>query len=125
MQFKTFFSALVLAAPALAETVRPNVYFNNDQRQLSAGGCSNLESRYATLGDVPSWPNVAGAYFISADNQTLCGTCWQVTAAGAAGGRTVFVAAVAGAVDGVELGDEPYKALTNHTAAEMSFVAAA
>ena len=50
MQFKTFFSALVLAAPALAETVRPNVYFNNDQRQLSAGGCSNLESRYATLG---------------------------------------------------------------------------
>lgn len=73
----------------LAETVTTLAYdtiYDNATLSLNRVACSNgtngLETKnpnYTTLGSLPIYPDVGGAYTVSGWDSTECGTCYAVT----------------------------------------------
>ena len=112
----------LLAAPlAIAATHVSWASYDNPSQSLDTVACSNgpngLETKgYKTLGDIPNFPNVTGAYVASwnspncgsthlivlgfmsdANSLYVTGSCWSVTWSGT--GVTVTVTVVDGAGD--------------------------
>ncbi|KAF8343330.1 cerato-platanin-related secreted protein [Amanita rubescens] len=103
MKLTVCFASLLVfvAVPVLGQiTVAYDTWYDDGTASLNTVACSNgpngLESRgYTTLGSLPSFPNIGGAYAVTAWNSPACGTCWQLTYTNAQGvSRRINVTAV-------------------------------
>ena len=83
--------ALTLAVPTARSTERVDYTtwpYDTPSNGIANVACSNLP--YATLGQIPGYPNIAGSHVVSGYGSPGCGTCWQITYEG----RSVNVLAV-------------------------------
>ncbi|KAH7890644.1 Cerato-platanin [Phlebopus sp. FC_14] len=127
MQFtklSTALLALVFAIPSsLAQSTQTLSYdtnYDNANLSLSSVACSDgsngLESKgYTTLGSLPAFPYVGGAYTVTGWNSTACGTCYAVTY----GSNTINVLAVDVSKAGFTVSEEAMNALTNNEAVAL------
>jgi len=57
--------------------------FDNKQGSLNTVACSNgpngLASRFPTFGNLPTYPNVGGAFAVSGWGSPNCGSCFSIT----------------------------------------------
>ncbi|KAI0049293.1 hypothetical protein FA95DRAFT_1516282, partial [Auriscalpium vulgare] len=56
--------------------------FDNKAGSMNNVACSNgpngLAARFPTFGDLPSFPNIGGAFAVASWNSPNCGTCWNL-----------------------------------------------
>jgi hypothetical protein len=55
-----------------------NPTYDNPSLSLNGVACSNLESKYGSLGHIPLFPNVGGA-INTTYNSPNCGAIWKIT----------------------------------------------
>ncbi|KAF8437630.1 Cerato-platanin-domain-containing protein [Boletus edulis BED1] len=127
MKFISLAAALAFALPAFAQTtVEPVTYdttYDEISLSLSAVACSNganglLTKGYTTLGSLPTYPNLGGAYTVTGWNSPECGTCYNITY----GGKSLIVTAVDVAEEGFNLSEEAMNVLTGGLAIELGRV---
>ncbi|KAL6308688.1 Cerato-platanin [Sparassis latifolia] len=121
MKFSAMVAALsIVFTPAvLAQTVSVSydTTYDNASESLSYVACSDgangLETKgYTTIGSLPDFPYVGGAYTITGWNSAACGTCYELTY----GTTTITVLAIDVATEGFNLSEEAMNALTNNQA---------
>jgi len=76
-------------------------------------GLKTKNPNYTTLGSLPTFPNIGGAYTVSGWNSTECGTCYALTY----GSTTVNILAVDRSVNGFTVSEEAMNTLTGGQAA--------
>ncbi|KAI0956057.1 hypothetical protein AcV7_006565 [Taiwanofungus camphoratus] len=84
MKVAVALSALFLLPSALGVNVTYDPFFDNPNNSLSYVACSDgtnglLTKGYTTLGSLPDFPYIGGAYAIAGWNSPSCGTCWELT----------------------------------------------
>ena len=88
--------------------------FDNSGGSMNGVACSNgvngLASKFPTFGDLPSFPNIGGAYDI-VWNSPNCGACWSVT--NPATGVTINITAIDSAGAGFNIAKEAFETLTD------------
>ncbi|KAG6375800.1 Cerato-platanin [Boletus reticuloceps] len=128
MKFASLATALLaLVLPTLAQTTVQSVSYDTTyddaSLSLSSVACSNgvygLETKgYTTLGSLPDFPYIGGAYTVTGWDSPACGTCYSLTY----GGTTIYVLAVDVALDGFNISEEALNALTGGLAVELGRV---
>jgi hypothetical protein len=112
-------SLLAIALPVLAQTESlsyDNTYDNADL-SLDSVACSDgpnglISKGYTTLGQLPTFPNVGGAYTVTGWDSVYCGTCYEVTY----GDTTIAILAVDVATEGFNVAEEAMNTLTGNQA---------
>jgi hypothetical protein len=88
--------------------------YDNSQGSLNSVACSNgnngLVSRFPTFGDIPSFPNIGGAFDVVWDSPN-CGGCWKVT--NKANHKSIYITAVDTAGAGFNVAEAAFKKLNN------------
>ncbi|KAG9318080.1 Cerato-platanin [Chiua virens] len=125
MKFTSFAAAaLVFVLPALAQTTESVSYdttYDDASLSLADLACSNgpyglMTKGYTTLGSLPDFPYIGGAYTVTGWDSPSCGTCYTLTYS--ITGATITVLAVDVALDGFNLSEEAMNALTGGNAVE-------
>ncbi|KAG2151636.1 Cerato-platanin [Suillus bovinus] len=117
-------SVFVLAASTqTTETLSYDSTYDNATLSLSSVACSDgangLESKgYTTLGSLPTFPNVGGAYTVTGWNSAACGTCYNVTY----GDKSVAVLVVDVSKAGFTVSEAAMNTLTGNLATELGRV---
>lgn len=129
MQF-SIVSLLALPLAAVAQlsattlTVSYEPLYNNPGFDMLTSACSNgkngLASKYPTAGDLPSYPNVGGAFSIAGFDSPNCGKCYSLEFEG----NTIFVTAMDTGSDGFNLATKAMNTLTGGRAVELGRVTA-
>ncbi|KIJ16027.1 hypothetical protein PAXINDRAFT_113779 [Paxillus involutus ATCC 200175] len=128
MHFPTLFilalaSALHVLAQTTQTTLSYDTNYDNANLSLSQVACSDgpngLETKnYTTLGSLPGFPFVGGAFTVAGWNSPQCGTCYAVTY----GAVTINVLAVDVSKTGFTISQAGMNALTNNQAAALGRV---
>jgi hypothetical protein len=126
MKFESLAAAvLAFALPAFAQTqsLSYDTTYDNPSLSLTSVACSDganglITKGYTTLGSLPTFPNVGGAYTVTGWNSAACGTCYNVTY----GSTSLSVLAVDVALDGFNLSEEAMNTLTGGLAVELGRV---
>ena len=88
--------------------------YDNPKGSMNGVACSNgangLASKYPRFGDLPSFPNIGGAYDI-VWNSPNCGACWSLTYK--ATGKSVNITAIDTAGAGFNIAKKAFEKLTN------------
>jgi hypothetical protein len=88
--------------------------YDNKHGSLNNVACSNgqngLVSRFPTFGDIPSFPNIGGAFDI-VWNSPNCGGCWKVT--NKANHKSIYITAIDTAGAGFNIAQAAFKKLNN------------
>ncbi|KAI5299732.1 hypothetical protein KEM55_001818 [Ascosphaera atra] len=114
-----------VAAPQNLQSVSYDATYDAAGTALTALACSDgsnglISKGYKTLGDIPSFPYVAGVSAISGWNSPSCGTCWKVTY----NGKSIKVLGVDVSKDGVNTGQKAMDELTNGQAVSLGRIQA-
>ncbi|KAG2109441.1 Cerato-platanin [Suillus cothurnatus] len=114
-----FTSLLAIALPVLAQTesLSYDTTYDNADLSLDSVACSDgpnglISKGYTTLGQLPTFPNVGGAYTVTGWDSVYCGTCYEVTY----GDTTIAVLAVDVATEGFNVAEEAMNTLTGNQA---------
>ena len=114
----TIFSLATLFSVAYAATepIRPNSFYDDPNTSMNNVACSNganglVTKGYPTFGSLPGFPFIGGAFAVSGWNSTKCGSCWQLTSAGAA--ETVYFTAIDTVFSGFDVSDQTMNTFTN------------
>ncbi|KAG1796034.1 Cerato-platanin [Suillus plorans] len=127
MKFSSvLFSVSVFVLSALAQTTETLSYdstYDDATLSLSSVACSDgangLETKgYATLGSLPTFPNVGGVYTVTGWNSAACGACYNVTY----GGKSVAILAVDVSKTGFTVSESAMNTLTGGLAVELGRV---
>lgn len=115
--------AFALSAFAQTESLSYDTTYDDASLSLASVACSNgvnglMTKGYTTLGSLPGFPNVGGAYTVTGWNSPACGTCYNLTY----GDTTISVLAVDVALDGFNLSEEAMNTLTGGLAVELGRV---
>lgn len=120
-------AALAFVLPAFAqttvETLSYDTTYDEPSLSLTAVACSNGEyglmtQGYTTLGSLPTYPNLGGAYTVTGWNSPACGSCYEITY----GDTSLYVTAVDVALEGFNLSEEAMNVLTGGLAIELGRV---
>jgi len=119
-------STAAFALSSLAQTTETLAYdtrFDDGSLPLSDFACSDgvngLESKgYATLGALPTFPNIGGVYTVTGWNSAECGSCYEVSY----GSTTVAILAVDASKVGFTVSQEAMDKLTGGLAADLGRV---
>ncbi|KIJ60870.1 hypothetical protein HYDPIDRAFT_170019 [Hydnomerulius pinastri MD-312] len=127
MNFTTFITtllalcfALLAFAQSTTETLSYDNTYDNADLSLSSVACSDgpngLETKnYTTLGSLPDFPYVGGAYTVTGWNSAACGTCYAITY----GSATINILAVDVSKAGFTVSEAAMNALTNNQAVAL------
>ncbi|KAI5778845.1 rasp f 13 [Geopyxis carbonaria] len=133
MQFSTLLAALSslalaaarpaeLAAQGLSTTFAWDPVYGAASQPLTSFACSDgangLAAKYPTLGDIPSFPNVAAVFTISGWNDVDCGKCYKTYFEG----QTVYVTGVDVSTSGFVMSQAALDTLTGGRAVEAGRV---
>ncbi|TFY52332.1 hypothetical protein EVJ58_g10078 [Rhodofomes roseus] len=120
--FPYAYSLLLLAAaatPAIFAQTEVVVYqnlspnYDVSSTSVSTVTCAALlNPPYKTFGELPYFPYLAGASFISEGGTAECGSCWQLTSANG----TINVVLINHADNGFDVGHTAFNDLTDHGA---------
>jgi hypothetical protein len=112
-------SLLAIALPVLAQTesLSYDTTYDNADLSLDSVACSDgpnglISKGYTTLGQLPTFPNVGGAYTVTGWDSVYCGTCYEVTY----GDTTIAILAVDVATQGFNVAEEAMNTLTGNQA---------
>jgi hypothetical protein len=112
-------SLLAIALPVLAQTesLSYDTTYDNADLSLDSVACSDgpnglISKGYTTLGQLPTFPNVGGAYTVTGWDSVYCGTCYEVTY----GDTTIAILAVDVATEGFNVAEEAMNTLTGNQA---------
>ena len=119
---------LALVFPVFAQSQQSVSYdttYDDSAFSLTGVACSDgvnglITKGYTTLGSLPGFPSVGGAYVVGGYNSPNCGTCWQLYYAGT--GKTINVLAVDVALDGFNISEEAMNTLTGGQAVQLGRV---
>lgn len=112
------FLALPLAAvaqlTATTLTVSFDTAYDNPGFDMNTSACSDGENGlvtdgYKTAGQLPSYPNIGGAFSIAGWNSPNCGKCYSLEYEGV----TIYVTAMDTGSDGFNLSKQAMNTLTN------------
>ncbi|CCM04506.1 uncharacterized protein FIBRA_06687 [Fibroporia radiculosa] len=121
MRFSIIASALALFVPAAfgqtTVSVSYDTVYDNSSQSLNTVACSDgpngLERYgYSTIGQLPDFPYVGGAYVVTGWGSAECGTCWQLVY----DGNTINVLAIDYTATGFNIALEAMNALTDNQA---------
>ena len=121
-------ATLALVLPAFAQSQQSVTYdttYDDSAFSLTGVACSDgvnglINKGYTTLGSLPSFPYVGGAFAVAHYNSPNCGTCWKLYYAET--GKTINVLAVDVALDGFNISEEAMNKLTGGLAVELGRV---
>ena len=121
-------ATLALVLPAFAQSQQSVTYdttYDDSAFSLTGVACSDgvnglINKGYTTLGSLPRFPYVGGAFAVARYNSPNCGTCWQLHYAET--GKTINVLAVDVALDGFNISEEALNTLTGGLAVELGRV---
>ena len=93
----SFLFSLTSAAALAQTTLSYDERYDNAAFPMASTSCSDGENGlirkgYTTMGSVPNFPNVGGAFAVEGWNSKNCGACFKVTYANS--GKSIFVTAV-------------------------------
>lgn len=118
-------AVLAFALPAFAQTefLTYDPIYDDASLPLTAVACSNganglITKGYTTLGSLPTFPNLGGAYTVANWNSTACGTCYNLTY----GSTTISVLAIDTAGVGFNLAEEVVNKLTGGVGIQLGKV---
>ncbi|KAH7928134.1 Cerato-platanin [Leucogyrophana mollusca] len=118
------FAALALAALAQdTYTASYDTRYDNSALSLDDVSCSDgtnglVTKGYQTIGQLPTYPNVGGAFAVTGWDSPACGSCWQLTY----GSETINVTAVDVALTGFVLSEGALNTLTDGQAVDLGRV---
>ena len=99
-------------APSTTLRATYDTTYDNKNGSLNSVACSNgangLAGRFATFGDIPSFPFIGGAFDV-VWNSPNCGACWSLT--NAATGVSINITAVDAAGSGFNIAQEAFLVL--------------
>ncbi|OAX36006.1 eliciting plant response-like protein [Rhizopogon vinicolor AM-OR11-026] len=106
--------AMALSVLAQTESLSYDTTYDDSTLSLDYVACSDgpnglITKGYTTLGSLPDFPYVGGAYTVTGWDSAYCGTCYNVTY----GETTIAVLAVDTASEGFNLSEEAMNALTD------------
>lgn len=117
--------AAVAQLTATTLTVSFDPVYSNPGFDLLTSACSDgknglVNKGYKTAGDLPSYPNVGGAFSIAGWDSPNCGKCYSLEYEGV----TIFVTAMDTGSDGFNLSKQAMNTLTGGRAEEAGRVVA-
>ena len=123
-QIISVLSLFASAAPAIAQsltTVTWSNFYDNADQSTSIIACADWAAahNFTTLGDVPSFPRIGGAFTVSG-NTSACGAC--ITILDEQTKRTIWVTVVDAATDGVVLSLEALNNATENNAQNLGSI---
>jgi hypothetical protein len=124
----TLLASTLLVLGQSVQSVAYDEVYDEASRSLNTVACSGAGggplARYPTLGAVPSFPRVGGAFAVSGYGSPECGTCWSLTYAprGGAPTRTVLVVLVDSASAGFAISRAAMDILTGGLAVQLGRV---
>lgn len=115
--------AFAFSAFAQTESLSYDTTYDDASLSLTSVACSNgvnglMTKGYTTLGSLPGFPKLGGAYTVTGWNSAACGTCYNLTY----GDTTISVLAVDVALEGFNLSEEAMNTLTGGLAVELGRV---
>ena len=132
MKFLPLFPLLTLALlgpfTTLAIQVTYDTAYDNSGTSLTSMACSDgsnglITRGYTTLGSLPKFPHIGGAYVVTGWNSASCGTCWSLTYTNAQGNNTTInVLAIDVAKSGFNIALSAMNELTNGNAIQIGIV---
>ena len=120
MQLSSLLSTLLFSSAAFAYRATYDTTFDNPTGSMNGVACSNgengLAAQYPTFSDLPSFPNIGGAFPVRW-NSPSCGSCWLLEYEG----RSVYITAIDTAGHGFNIALEALNTLTGGQGLEGSF----
>lgn len=103
-----------LFASASSTVVKYDPVFDNLNTPMTVVACSGGENGmiakgFNTFGDLPTFPNIGGAFAIEGYNSPSCGSCWNLTDSKT--NTTAFIIAIDHAAEGFVIAEEALTAL--------------
>ncbi|KAK2756470.1 hypothetical protein FQN54_005363 [Arachnomyces sp. PD_36] len=117
--------AAVAQLTATTLTVSWDPVYGNAGFDLLTSACSDgknglVHKGYKTAGDLPSFPNIGGAFSIGGWDSPNCGKCYSLEYEGV----TIYVTAMDTGSDGFNLSEQAMNTLTNGRANEAGRIVA-